>query len=126
MGHTLDGEALPETEIRRFLKLYRDLNDLANNRWPMPEEAMDCIVDAIGVIARAIADTPATTKSDVADKFRFLAELIDDPAGTSSLEDEVLAHALASLSTWKKEQEDEHERAILAMRRNLDEVAAAT
>ncbi len=121
MGHTIDSEAMPETGIRRLLKLYRGLNDLANNLWPMPEQAMDSIIDATGVIARAIADTPATTKSDVADKFRFLAELIDDPAGASSLEYEVLAHALASLSVWNKE--DEHERAILAIRRTLGEVA---
>lgn len=89
-----NGEAV--SEIRRWLQLYRTLNGAANNLHPMPEEAMDFIVSAASIVAQQVIEAPAHSDEDIADKFRLLAELIDDPAGRSVMADDCFADATAA------------------------------
>ena len=94
MTNVMNGKAMPE--IRRWLQLYRTLNDATHKFCPMDEDAMDFIVSALGIVAQRAIEAPAKSEADVADKFRLLAELIDDPAGQSIQVDACLADAVAA------------------------------
>ncbi|MCQ1766148.1 hypothetical protein NOJ28_11435 [Neorhizobium galegae] len=107
MTSIMAGEALPSSEIHRLLRLHRGLNELALEYTPMSEEAMDHIIGACGVIEREIIRAPTKDESDVADKFRFLAELIDDKSGASPLEDAALATATAALANLRARRDEE-------------------
>lgn len=102
------GEAVPETDIRRWLRLYRGLNELANSCCAMNQDAMDRILEAAFLIADDIIAAPATNVGDVADKFRFVAELVGDKSGTSIHEDA----AVASLAAMNVRDSDNAQRTL--------------
>ncbi|MCQ1850390.1 hypothetical protein [Neorhizobium galegae] len=107
MTKIMYGEAMPLSNIRRLLQLYRGLNDLALECTPMPEEAMDHMIDACGVIEREIIGAPTEDESDVADKFRFFAEMIDDKSGASLMEEVALDAAIAALANLRARRDEE-------------------
>ncbi len=107
-----NGEAMPETEIRRWLRLYRGLNELADTCGEMNQDALDRIIEAASFVARDIIDAPATNPSDVADKFRLVAEFVDDKSGSSTHEDAAVANAVASLDAMNVRDRDNAQRNI--------------
>ena len=73
----------------RMLTLYSELMRLGAEFEPMPDDAMDSIMDAAGWVRLAIIEAPVTHESDVANKLRLAAMLVEHAAG--EMPDEMLA-----------------------------------
>jgi len=59
---------------------YAALERLAQNAPSLPDDAMDHLTEARGVLRRVITRTPAMSEADAAAKLRLAALLMEDPA----------------------------------------------
>lgn len=82
----------------QMIALYAALNDAARKYAPMPDDAMDHINEAISVVRKSIIGAPVANEADVAHKFRFAAEVIEDESGLLFDEPEAVFGALADLA----------------------------
>lgn len=91
-----------ETEIPRMAALALQLNDAMHNMQPMPDEAMDGLNDAHTAVVEALAAAPVTSSSEIADKLRVLADLVeDDEGGVLNLETIMLQAVLHDLGAYR-------------------------
>ncbi|MEW9614902.1 hypothetical protein AB3G45_13840 [Shinella sp. S4-D37] len=91
-----------ETEIPRMAALALQLNDAMHNLQPMPDEAMDGLNDAHTAVVEALAAAPVTKSSEIADKLRVLADLVeDDEGGALTLETVLLQAVLHDLGAYR-------------------------
>lgn len=90
------------TEIPRMAALALQLNDAMHNLQPMPDEAMDGLNNAHTAVVEALAVAPVTKSSEIADKLRVLADLVeDDEGGVLTLETVLLQAVLHDLSAYR-------------------------
>ena len=65
----------------------------------------DAITDAIGdassAVCQGIAQAPVSCLSDIADKFRFAASLIEEDGGMLYAEPETVIAAVSDLLAWR-------------------------
>ncbi|MBB4063268.1 hypothetical protein [Gellertiella hungarica] len=87
----------------RMLALHSELNRIARQFEPMPDDAMDSICEAISVVGRAIIDAPITAEQDIANKFRFAAVLIEYDAGDHADEPAALSSAISDLVAFRND-----------------------
>lgn len=92
----------PETTV--LLCMHRDLDALAASRNGWPEEAMTNLTIALRVIGRAIINAPVTCERDVANKFRFAADLIDAESGQMVAENDAVNAAVNGLADLRDAQ----------------------
>lgn len=91
-----------ETEIPRMAALALQLNDAMHNLQPMPDEAMDGLNNAHTAVVEALAAAPVTKSSEIADKLRVLADLVeDDEGGVLTLETVLLQAVLHDLGAYR-------------------------
>lgn len=90
--------------FRLMIDLHAALNDVARRYEPMPDDAMDYINDAIGVVSEAIIAAPVTSESDIAHKFRFAAVLIEDESGLLFDEPHAVFGAMANLAKFRDKE----------------------
>lgn len=91
-----------ETEIPRMAALALQLNDAMHNLQPMPDEAMDGLNNAHTAVVEALAAAPVTRSSEIADKLRVLADLVeDDEGGVLTLETVLLQAVLHDLGAYR-------------------------
>lgn len=83
------------SEIRRWLQLYRTVDNAIHAFCPMPEAAMDTFVAGAGLIAEAIIESQPKTEADVADNLRFVIDLMTDSDGWSCRAEQAAESALA-------------------------------
>ncbi|MCW5706114.1 hypothetical protein [Shinella sp.] len=90
------------TEIPRMAALALQLNDAMHNLQPMPDEAMDGLNNAHTAVVEALADAPVTKSTEIADKLRVLADLVeDDEGGVLTLESVMLQAVLHDLGAFR-------------------------
>jgi hypothetical protein len=69
---------------------------------PMPDEAMDGLNNAHTAVVEALAAAPVTKSSEIADKLRVLADLVeDDEGGVLVLETIMLQAVLHDLGAYR-------------------------
>lgn len=90
-----------ESFISRMVRLYIELNTIGERVGEMPEEAMDLITEAAGIVCKAVVAAPVETQSDVAGKLRFAAVLVENPHGVLCIEDEAARTAVSQLIAFR-------------------------
>lgn len=90
------------TEIPRMAALAEQLQLSMHELQPMPDEAMNGMNNAHTAVVEAIAAAPVTKSSELADKLRVLASLVeDDEAGVLVLETVMLQAVLHDLGAFR-------------------------
>ncbi|MDX3976694.1 hypothetical protein [Shinella sp.] len=90
------------TEIPRMAALAEQLQASMVELQPMPDEAMNCMNDAHGAVVEALAAMPVTKSSELADKLRVLAYLVEgDDGGVLNLETIMLQAVLHDLGAYR-------------------------
>ncbi|MDG4670872.1 hypothetical protein P9A16_07040 [Shinella sp. 838] len=90
------------TEIPRMAALALQLQTSMHNLQPMPDEAMDGINNAHTAVVEALAAAPVTKSSELADKLRVLAYLVEsDEGGVLNLETVMLQAVLHDLGAFR-------------------------
>ncbi len=91
-----------ETEIPRMAALAEQLQANMTELQPMPDEAMDGINNAHTAVVEALAAAPVTKSSELADKLRVLADLVEsDEGGVLNLETVMLQAVLHDLGAFR-------------------------
>ncbi|EYR82812.1 hypothetical protein P9A16_21255 [Shinella sp. 838] len=89
------------TEIPRMAALAEQLQPIMLELQPMPDEAMDGINNAHTAVVEALAVAPVTKSSELADKLRVLAYLVEsDKGGVLNLETLMLQAVLHDLGAF--------------------------
>jgi hypothetical protein len=95
-------EQAAATEIPRMAALAEQLQANMHELQPMPDEAMDGINDAHTAVVEALAAAPVTKSSELADKLRVLAYLVEgDEGGVLNLETIMLQAVLHDLGAFR-------------------------
>ncbi|WLS03124.1 hypothetical protein [Shinella oryzae] len=90
------------TEIPRLAALAEQLQSNMLEFQPMPDQAMDGLSSAHTATVEALAATPVATSSDIADKLRVLAYLVEgDEGGSLTLETVMLQAVLHDLGAFR-------------------------
>ena len=90
------------TEIPRMAALAEQLQASMVELQPMPDEAMNSISDAHTAVVEALAAAPVTKSSELADKIRVLAYLVEgDEGGALVLETVMLQAVLHDLGAYR-------------------------
>jgi len=93
-------------DIENMVKIYAAIR-AATELEPMPDDAMDNLVGASGVILAEIIKTKAKTDAAAAAKFRFVGDIIDDEKSLGVLfnnEDELAQSAVDDLNALRDKQ----------------------
>lgn len=91
-----------ETEIPRMAALAEQLQLNMLELQPMPDEAMNGMNDAHTAVVEALAAAPVTKSSELADKLRVLAYLVEgDEGGVLTLETVMLQAVLHDLGAYR-------------------------
>jgi hypothetical protein len=61
----------------RLLALYGELERIATDYSPMPDNAMDALRDAASIVREAIINAPVACETDVANKLRLAAIMVE-------------------------------------------------
>lgn len=97
-----NAEGTPEeTFISRMTRLFVELNTIGDRVGEMPEDAMDLITEAAGIVCKAVVSAPVETQGDVAGKLRFAAILVENPHGVLCIEDEAAHTAVSQLIAFR-------------------------
>ncbi|MFK3688890.1 hypothetical protein ACI2J4_01255 [Agrobacterium tumefaciens] len=97
-------DTVNESFISRMTRLYIELDTIGSRVGNMPDDAMDHITEAAGLVRRAVIEAPVKTEADIAGKFRFAAMLIEDPHGIICDEEEAAAIAVRELFKFRREE----------------------
>lgn len=97
-----NAEGMPESFISRMTRLYIELDTIGSRVGNMPDDAMDHITEAAGIVRRAVIEAPVKTEADIAGKFRFAAMLIEDPHGIICDEEEAAVIAVRELLKFRE------------------------
>lgn len=90
------------TEIPRMAMLAEQLQACMAEFQPMPDSAMNSIGDAHKAVVEALAAEPVTKSSELADKLRVLAYLVEgDGGGVLTLETIMLQAVLHDLGAYR-------------------------
>ncbi|UXT48814.1 hypothetical protein FY136_05985 [Agrobacterium tumefaciens] len=99
-----NAEVMPESFISRMTRLFMELHTIGERVGEMPDDAMDHITEAAGIVRRAVIEAPVKTEADIAGKFRFAAMLIEDPHGIICDEEEAAAIAVRELFKFREDE----------------------
>jgi hypothetical protein len=90
------------TEIPRMAALAEQLQASMVELQPMPDEAMNSINDAHSAVVEALAAMPVTKSSELVDKLRVLAYLVEgDEGGVLNLEATMLQAVMHDLGAFR-------------------------
>lgn len=90
--------------ISALLNIHMALEHIMKSQAPMPDAAMDLLVQSGSVIAEMLLEHPVSCEADVADKFRFLASLLEEEAGEMYIENPAMERACADLVALRRDQ----------------------
>ncbi len=99
-----NADGVTESFISRMTRLYVELDTIGSRVGTMPDDAMDHITEAAGIVRRAVIEAPVNTEADIAGKFRFAAMLIEDPHGIICDEEEAAVTAVRELFRFREEE----------------------
>ncbi|WP_421367058.1 hypothetical protein [Agrobacterium tumefaciens] len=97
-------DTVNESFISRMTRLYIELDTIGSRVGNMPDDAMDHITEAAGIVRRAIIGAKVNTEADIAGKFRFAAMLIEDPHGIICDEEEAAVIAVRELLKFREDE----------------------
>ncbi|GLR49213.1 hypothetical protein KYK30_11225 [Shinella yambaruensis] len=90
------------TQIPRMAALALQLSDAMHNLQPMPDDAMDSLNDAHTAVVKELAAAPVTKSTEIAEKLRALADLVEgDEGGVLTLETVMLQAVLHDLGAYR-------------------------
>ncbi|MBY5760922.1 hypothetical protein HFO07_30480 [Rhizobium leguminosarum] len=96
---------MPRTpSIRHLLNAHTAIETLAAQLAPMPDCAMDSLMNAAHGVREDVLEMAALSPADIADKFRLLADLIDRHAGEHVHEFPLLQDAIGDLVLFRTAQ----------------------
>lgn len=93
-----------ESFIGRMIGLHAAIDALGAEFCPMPDEAMSALTEASMIISKAIIVAQVTSETDIANKFRFAAALIECPHGLMADEPAAVFGAFADLARFRNEE----------------------
>lgn len=100
-----NAEGMPEESfISRMTRLFVELNTVGDRVGEMPDEAMDLITEAAGIVCKAVVAAPVATESDAAGKLRFAAILVENPHGVLCIEEEAAVTAVSDLIEFRENE----------------------
>ncbi|MDH0115061.1 hypothetical protein N7379_11295 [Rhizobium pusense] len=99
-----NAEGMPESFISRMTRLYIELDTIGSRVGNMPDDAMDHITEAAGIVRRAVIKAPVKSEGDIACKLRFAAMLVEDPHGIICDEEEAAVNAVRDLIDFREEE----------------------
>ncbi len=97
-----NAEGTPESFISRMTRLYIELDTIGSRVGNMPDDAMDHITEAAGIVRRAVIKAPVKSEGDIACKLRFAAMLVEDPHGIICDEEEAAVIAVRELLKFRE------------------------
>lgn len=97
-------DVVNESFISRMTRLYVELNGIGERVGEMPDEAMDLITEAVGIVCKAVVHAPVETQSDAAGKLRFAAILVENPHGVLCIEETAAVTAVSDLIEFRESE----------------------
>ncbi len=97
-------DTVNESFISRMTRLFMELHTIGERVGEMPDDAMDHITEAAGIVRRAVIEAPVKTEADIAGKFRFVAMLIEDPHGIICDEEKAAAIAVREFFKFREDE----------------------